>query len=65
MKWTAEILGTDVFAVQMCDYWGAIDNKGNVVLPFAFEGILRIDNYSAFARYNGAYGILDLIALGS
>jgi len=40
--------------------WGLIDKNGNVVIPFLFEHIVRIDDDSAFARYNGRYGILNI-----
>ena len=40
--------------------WGFIDRNGNVAIPFVFEHIVVIDNDTAFARYNGKYGILDV-----
>ena len=40
--------------------WGFIDINGNVAIPFLFEHIVRIDDDSAFARYNGRYGILNI-----
>ena len=40
--------------------WGLVDINGDVVLPFIFENLLPIDATTAFARYNGRYGILDL-----
>ena len=42
------------------DTWGFIDKNGNVAIPFLFEHIVRIDDDSAFARYNGRYGILNI-----
>jgi hypothetical protein len=54
------VLNNDVFAVSMGDNWGLIDKKSNLVLPFELERFLRIDDYSAFVRYNGAYGVIDL-----
>ena len=50
----------ELFAVRMEDRWGVMDKNGDIVLPFVFEAFLRIDNYTAFAKYNGGYGILDL-----
>ncbi|MCL1884007.1 MAG: WG repeat-containing protein [Defluviitaleaceae bacterium] len=40
--------------------WGFIGKDGNVAIPFLFEHIVRIDDDSAFARYNGKYGILNI-----
>jgi hypothetical protein len=40
--------------------WGMLDQTGNIVLPFMFENIVRIDEDTAFARFEGRYGILDL-----
>ena len=42
--------------------WGIIDAEGNTVAPFVFGDILLIDNQTAFARYSGGYGILDIPA---
>ena len=47
-------------AMGMEGNWGLIDRNGNVALPFVFEHIVVIDNDTAFAKYNGRYGILDL-----
>jgi len=40
--------------------WGVINREGYMVVPFVFEHILLIDEHTAFAKYDGAYGILDL-----
>lgn len=53
-------LNPELFAVRMGDYWGAIDNNGELILPFVFDRFVHIDNYTAFARYNGKYGIIYL-----
>jgi len=53
-------LNDDVYAVRTEDNWGAMDRNGDPILPFEFEHFLRIDDYAAFAKYSGAYGILDL-----
>ena len=42
--------------------WGMADRSGNIVLPFMFEDLLRIDEETAYARIGGRYGILDLQA---
>ena len=49
-----------IIAMGMEGSWGLIDRNGNVALPFVFEHIVVIDNDTAFAKYNGRYGILDL-----
>jgi len=46
--------------MRMGSTWGFIDKDGNVAIPFLFEHIVRIDDDSAFARYNGRYGILNI-----
>jgi len=48
----------NIIAVQQGDYWGIIDRDGNTVVPFVLEHAITIDNYTAFARYDGKYGIL-------
>ena len=40
--------------------WGMIDRYGRIAIPFVFDHILRIDEDTAFAQYDGKYGILDL-----
>ena len=49
-----------IIAMGMEGNWGLIDRNGNIALPFVFEHIVVIDNDTAFAKYNGRYGILDL-----
>jgi hypothetical protein len=34
--------------------------EANVVIPFIFDNLLIIDNWTAFAKYNGNYGIISL-----
>ena len=58
-------LHDNLFAVRMDGSWGAVDKNGVPILPFVFEHFIRIDGYTAFAKYNGAYGIIDLrLAIG-
>ncbi|MCL1866475.1 MAG: DUF4652 domain-containing protein [Oscillospiraceae bacterium] len=40
------------------DKSGLINRKGEVIVPFEFEEILIINEYSAFAKVGGKYGIL-------
>jgi len=46
--------------MQIGDTWGFIDKNGDVAIPFLFEHIVRIDDETAFVRYNGRYGILNI-----
>ena len=51
----------NIIAMRLNDKWGILDVKGNIVIPFEFEDIILIDEETAFAKYNGKYGILDII----
>ena len=53
-------LSGDLFAVRQGSNWGAIHTSGEIMLPFEFEDFVRIDDYLAFAKFRGAYGVLDL-----
>jgi hypothetical protein len=50
----------DLIAMRLDGQWGFIDKYGNTALPFIFENLIIIDENTAFARYNGKYGILDI-----
>ena len=52
--------GRDFIAMSKDGAWGLIDTNGNAVLSFLFENLLLIDENTAFARYNGKYGILEV-----
>lgn len=39
---------------------GLIDESGNIVIPFLFDHLFNIDGDTAFAKYNGLYGIIDI-----
>ena len=39
---------------------GLIDETGQTIIPFLFEHIYNIDGNTAFAKYNGYYGIIDV-----
>ena len=45
-------------AIEQGGNWGIIDKNGSIVAPFIFEHAITIDNYTAFVKYNGLYGIL-------
>ena len=50
-------------SMNMGRLWGLVDKNGITVLPFVFENLLIINESTAFAKYNGSYGILDLVQL--
>ena len=56
----AEGPARNAIAMQRGNVWGTINRRGNVAVPFVFEHIIHIDDNTAFARYNGLYGILDV-----
>ena len=47
-------------AVRIDNLWGVVDTNGNIVIPYMFEDLTLINENTAFARFNGAYGILDI-----
>ena len=49
-----------IIAVKLNNKWGILDKNGYILIPFDFDDITLIDENSAFAEYNGRYGILDL-----
>ena len=50
----------DYFAARIDDNWGLINLYGDHVIPFVFSRFVLVDKYTAFAMYNGSYGILDI-----
>jgi hypothetical protein len=48
----------DKTATQLGGKWGIIDSSGEILVPFIFEHILYIDSGTAFAKYEGKYGII-------
>ena len=54
------VLRYDTIPMHKDGKWGMIDRDGNIAIPFVFAHILRIDENTVFARYNGRYGILDV-----
>ena len=49
-------------AVRKGEAWGFVDMDGREALPFSFEHVENIDENTAFAKYRGLYGILDVAA---
>jgi len=39
---------------------GLIDETGETVIPFLFDHLFNINGATAFAMYNGLYGIIDV-----
>jgi len=52
----------NVIPVSKDGKWGFLDRNGNDVVPFVFDDIVTNGN-TAFALYNGVYGILELSRL--
>jgi len=50
----------EVITVKLNGKWGAIGKHGETLAPFVFDDFIFIDNDSAFVKYNGKYGILDV-----
>ena len=50
----------DLIAASMDGKWGMADRAGDIVIPFIFDNLVAIDENTAFARYNGSYGILNI-----
>jgi len=48
-------------AARLDGKWGIIGKDGTPLVPFIFEDITLIDDNTAFAKYDGKYGILDYI----
>lgn len=49
-----------VAAVRQNGKWGIVDFNGNIVVPFVLGHSIAIDDYTAFAKYDGKYGILNM-----
>ena len=64
-EWLATVdRGLGIVAVREGEFWGIMDSNGNIVAPFVFEHAIAIDNYTAFAKYGGLYGILQVREAG-
>jgi len=50
----------DIIAVSADGRWGILDKEGNIAVPFVFDHAISIDDTTAFAKYNGRYGIISL-----
>jgi hypothetical protein len=50
----------DFIEVIQNGMYGIIDKNGDIIVPFVFEHILAIDEHRAFAKYEGAYGIISV-----
>jgi len=54
------VLRYDTIPMHKDGMWGMVDSDGNIAIPFVFTHILRIDENTVFAQYNGRYGILNV-----
>jgi len=52
--------GLNLISVRQGGKWGVIGTEGSTVLPFVFDNLILIDENSAFAKYNGSYGIIGI-----
>ncbi|MCL2527766.1 MAG: WG repeat-containing protein [Defluviitaleaceae bacterium] len=55
-----QVTNISIIPMSLEGRWGLVDYNGNTVLPFMFENLVLIDSDTAFAKYNGRYGVLDL-----
>ena len=55
-----EVLDMEYIAVSKNGMWGLVDWYGNVAVDFIFENLVMVCSATAFAKYNGYYGILDI-----
>ena len=60
IEWLFKNEMEEVITVKLNGKWGAIGKHGETLAPFIFDDFIFIDNNSAFAKYNGKYGILDV-----
>jgi len=54
------VIADGFIAAGIDDKWFFVDKHGNAVIPYGFEHIVNIDGSTAFVKYNGRYGILDV-----
>jgi len=60
ITWLFKTEMEEVITVKLDGKWGAIGKHGEVLAPFIFDDFIFIDDNSAFVKYNGKYGILDV-----
>ena len=58
--WIAVYSLFGMIEVRINDMYGIVDRRGQFVIPAMFEHIVIIDDSTAFAKYEGRYGILDI-----
>ncbi len=51
---------TDTFAVCKNNKWGFINNKGEQIIDFIFDGAVSIETGKAFVKQNGKWGIIKI-----
>ena len=50
----------NIIAVKKNGKWGIIGKDGKVAAPFVFEDAISIDDTTAFAKYDGKWGIIKV-----
>jgi hypothetical protein len=50
----------NIIAVKKDGKWGVIDKDGKTAAPFVFEDAISIDDTTAFAKYEGKWGIIKV-----
>lgn len=61
IKLKPNCVDTKIVALKKGMFWGIIDIKGNVIIPFEYDDIATIDTHNAVLGKNGKYGIVDSI----
>jgi hypothetical protein len=59
-SWREDVNRHGVVAILKDGKHGVIDKNGDFLIPLEFENILIIDKDTAFAQYNGKWGIVSL-----
>jgi len=55
-----EVHDSGMVAVSQNGEWGLVDRNGSILMPFMFQNLVIIDQNTAFARYEGRYGIINI-----
>jgi hypothetical protein len=52
---------SELISVVRDGRYGVVNHRGEVVVPFEFDGVLLIDDYTAFARVGDLWGIVTWV----
>ena len=58
--WAADNSLFDIIEVHINNRYGIVDVRGEIIIPTIFEHIVIICDNTAFAKFGGRYGILDI-----